>query len=174
MLIYTLGNLNLDNENLISENGKAVRTIGIATCNYIYPDSEIGLTSTTSNNVAKDPEDYMYEKPDKVEFSVDEENGWWVFAEKYKHPDYIPVKTGNIKFKNNKSRTQIMTDELINENDYDIRDVFIYILYKDKNGKLKGGESTDIYEMKAGENKKFKTSGYPFKYKNYVIYTEPW
>lgn len=132
--------------------------------NSIYPGMELGFASQAFG---------LTEKPFKVDFEILEPEDW-ISGDDFKHANFKQLKVEKAEVKDNGYGTFSITGQLTNENDYDLGSVAVSVLYKDKDGNLKGGETEYVNNIKAGATVPFETLGYDFDYDDYIVYTQPW
>jgi hypothetical protein len=86
------------------------------------------------------------------------------------HPEYTPLGITNTAF-----RTENFVGEILNNNDYDVEDAVVAVVFRDGDGKLIGGETTFVEEVKANAATPFEISMYEsFATENYEIYANIW
>ena len=110
------------------------------------------------------------EAPSKVDVEMLEPNDYNISdVSTAKHPTYIPLTIINSAKRGDK-----IVGEIQNDNDYDINQAIVTIVFRDAEGKLLGGTSTFVDSVKAKSATPFDESVYsPFS-DTYEIYAGSW
>ena len=90
------------------------------------------------------------------------------------HPAFKQLKVDKIKWVEDEFFPKY-TGIIINENDYDISNAIVTVLYRDADGKLAGGDDTFVDSLAAGKKTPFELNANDAaKGKTYEIYANNW
>lgn len=88
---------------------------------------------------------------------------------KAKHPDYIPLSVINYAKRGDK-----IVGEIQNDNDYEISQVVLSVVYRDNDGKLLGGDGTFVDDLPAKGTAPFEMNMYHAFSDNFELYARSW
>ena len=88
---------------------------------------------------------------------------------KAEHPDYIPLAVINYAKRGNK-----IVGEIQNDNDYEISQVVLSVVYRDNDGKLLGGDGTFVDSLPAKGIVPFEINVYHAYSDNFELYANRW
>ena len=110
------------------------------------------------------------EKPASVTVEALTPEDWNVSdVSKARHPNYVPLSVINYAKRGNK-----IVGEIQNDNDYEISQAVLSVVYRDNDGKLLGGDATFVDSLPAKGTAPFEINVYYTPSDNYELYASRW
>ena len=132
------------------------------TLSIIYPQQNF-VHAFLAFDVAEDPASVEIEVLEPEDYNVKD-------VSTLDNPEYIPLKIEGAKYSNDR-----ILGEIQNDNDYNLDNVIVTVVFRDDNGKLIGGTSTFVDSVKAKSKTPFDMSIYEkFATSNFEVYANIW
>ena len=110
----------------------------------------------------------------EVEFVEPEDDWHYVKPDTLEHPEYVPFQIANSRLKKGEWNSSII-GEIYNPNTYGATTVALTVVWRDADGKLLGGDTTFVDNVKAEKNTPFEMSVLgELSTENYELYVQPW
>lgn len=114
-------------------------------------------------------------KPDKVDIEIIEETDKWIYDDEGEHPGLIQMTAKDTKLRKDDMGYPIITGKIVNENEEVVESAAVSVLFKDKDGKLIGGETTFVDGIKAKGETPFELNTMStFGTDDYEVLVQPW